>query len=71
MAKQYHVVRYDVRGIGRSARPTGEFSHHEDLRALLEFLKIKRAVVCGVSFGAVIAIDLALDHLDMVSGLVG
>jgi pimeloyl-ACP methyl ester carboxylesterase len=26
--------------------------------------------VCGVSFGAVIAIDFALNHLDMVSGLV-
>src|SRR5262249_9604687 len=65
MAMRYHVVRYDVRGIGRSARPTSEFSHHEDLRALLEFLRIKQAVVCGVSFGAVIAIDFALDHPDM------
>jgi pimeloyl-ACP methyl ester carboxylesterase len=70
LAKRYHVIRYDIRGIGRSARPTGEFSHHEDLRALLEFLNIKRTVVCGVSFGAVIAIDFTLDHPNMVSGLV-
>jgi pimeloyl-ACP methyl ester carboxylesterase len=70
LAKLYHVVRYDIRGIGRSARPAGEFSHHDDLRALLEFLNITRTVVCGVSFGAAIAIDFALDHPDMVSALV-
>jgi pimeloyl-ACP methyl ester carboxylesterase len=70
LASRFRVIRYDVRGIGRSARPTGKFSHHEDLRALLEFLKLKRAVVCGVSFGAVIAVDLALDHPSMASGLV-
>ncbi len=70
LAARFRVVRYDIRGIGRSARPAGEFSHHEDLRALLEYLNITRAVVCGVSFGAVIAIDFALDHANMVSGVV-
>jgi pimeloyl-ACP methyl ester carboxylesterase len=70
LSTRFRVIRYDIRGIGRSARPTGEFSHHEDLRALLEALHIERAVVCGVSFGAAIAVDFALDHADMVSGLV-
>jgi 3-oxoadipate enol-lactonase len=70
LAAQYLVIRYDIRGIGRSARPTGGFSHHEDLRALLEFLGIERAVVCGVSFGAAIACDFALDHGNMTAGLV-
>src|SRR5215510_5891523 len=70
LSKRFRVIRYDIRGIGRSAQPTAPFSHHEDLRALLDFLHIKRAVVCGVSFGAVIAVDFTLDHADMVSGLV-
>jgi 3-oxoadipate enol-lactonase len=70
LATRFRVIRYDIRGIGRSARPTGAFSHHEDLRALLDVLNIKRAVVCGVSFGAVIAVDFTLDHPNMVSGLV-
>lgn len=70
LAARCRVVRYDTRGIGRSARPTAEFSHHEDLRCLLEFLDITRAVVCGVSFGAAIAVDFALDHPNLVSGLV-
>ncbi len=70
LATRFRVIRYDIRGIGRSARPTGEFSHHEDLRALLDSLKIKRAVVCGVSFGAAIAVDFTLGHADRVGGLV-
>jgi 3-oxoadipate enol-lactonase len=70
LSTRFRVVRYDIRGIGRSARPTGEFSHHEDLRALLDFLNITRAVLCGVSFGAAIAVDFTLDHSEMVSGLV-
>jgi pimeloyl-ACP methyl ester carboxylesterase len=61
LASRFRLIRYDIRGIGRSARPTGEFSYH-DRRALLEFLNLKRAVVCGVSFGAVIAVDFTLDH---------
>jgi hypothetical protein len=40
LATRFRVIRYDIRGIGRSARPTGEFSHHEDLRALLDSLNI-------------------------------
>jgi pimeloyl-ACP methyl ester carboxylesterase len=70
LATRYQVVRYDIRGIGRSARPTAAFSHHQDLRCLLEFLDIARAVVCGVSFGAAIAVDFVLDHPDLVRGMV-
>jgi pimeloyl-ACP methyl ester carboxylesterase len=70
LSTRFRVIRYDIRGIGRSARPTGEFSHHEDLRALLDSLNIKRAVVCGVSFGAAIAVDFVLAHGERVSGLV-
>lgn len=70
LSTRFRVVRYDIRGIGRSARPTAEFSHHEDLRSLLAFLDIERAVVCGVSFGAAIALDFALDHPTLVSGIV-
>jgi 3-oxoadipate enol-lactonase len=70
LSMRFRVVRYDIRGIGRSARPTADFSHHEDLRRLLAFLDIERAAVCGVSFGAAIALDFALDYPTMVSGIV-
>ena len=69
-AKHYRVIRYDVRGIGKSARPQGPFSHSEDLYALLGFLKIKRVHVAGLSVGGAIAIDFALEHPDVVDHLI-
>ena len=48
-AKHFKVVRYDVRGIGKSSRPATSFSHSDDLQALFEFLNIKRAHLVGLS----------------------
>ncbi len=69
-SKTNKVIRYDIRGIGKSARPVGEFSHSEDLYALLNFLEIKKAHVVGLSFGGGIAIDFALEHPDTVDHLI-
>jgi pimeloyl-ACP methyl ester carboxylesterase len=69
-AKKYRVVRYDIRGIGKSERPRAEFSHSQDLAALLRHLKIEKAHVLGLSFGGGIALDFALEHPGMVEGLV-
>lgn len=69
-SKYYRVIRYDVRGIGKSARPQTPFSHSEDLYALLTHLKIKQAHVVGLSVGGAIATDLAITHSEMVDRLV-
>jgi len=69
-SKHYRVIRYDVRGIGKSARPQTSFSHSDDLHALLTQLKIKRAHVVGLSVGGAIAIDFAISYPDMVDHLV-
>ncbi|HKY42267.1 MAG TPA: alpha/beta hydrolase [Pyrinomonadaceae bacterium] len=69
-AKTNRVIRYDVRGIGESARPDGPFSHSEDLHALLTFLKIQRAHVAGLSVGGAIAIDFAIEHPETVDRLI-
>ena len=70
LSPQYTVLRYDVRGIGGSARPVGPFSHGEDLHTLLQSLSFLPAYVAGLSFGAGIAVDLALDYPEAVRGLV-
>jgi pimeloyl-ACP methyl ester carboxylesterase len=70
LAARFRVVRYDIRGLGGSARPTGTFSHSADLAALFELLDLRHAVVCGTSFGAAIAIDFALEHPSRVDALV-
>jgi 3-oxoadipate enol-lactonase len=70
LSHRHTVVCYDIRGIGGSARPDAPFSHSEDLYSLSQFLKTTPAHVVGLSFGAGIAIDLALDHPRVVKGLV-
>jgi pimeloyl-ACP methyl ester carboxylesterase len=69
-SKNYRVIRYDVRGFGKSAMPTKPYSHVQDLHDLLGFLKIDRAAIVGLSLGSMIAVDFALSYPDMVSSLV-
>lgn len=64
------VVRFDLRGFGRSTIPPGSFSNVEDVRALLDFLKIKRTFLLGISFGGLIALDFTLAYPHYVRALV-
>ena len=48
-AKHYRVIRYDLRGSGKSANPVEPFSNTEDLFALLKFLKVDKAHLLGIS----------------------
>jgi pimeloyl-ACP methyl ester carboxylesterase len=70
LAQRFRVVRYDLRGYGQSAQPAGQFWPTEDLRALLDFLKIERATVVGLSLGGIVAADFALEHPERVARLV-
>jgi len=69
-AASHRVVRYDARGHGDSPGPVPGFSHHDDLRQLLDALGIERAVLVGSSLGSRTAADFALSHPDRVDGLV-
>jgi pimeloyl-ACP methyl ester carboxylesterase len=59
LAKHYKVIRYDLRGYGKTDRPVpGEkFSHAEDLHKLMYFLGIQKAHLVGLSLGADVAVD--------------
>lgn len=70
-AQRYRVIRYDVRGYGKSSTPTSApYSHAGDLKALLDHLGISRAHILGLSLGGAIAINFALTFPYMVSALV-
>lgn len=71
-AKSNKVVRYDVRGFGKSSLPVeGEpYSHHEDLKALLEYLDIPKAHIAGLSMGCGLAVDFVLAYPQMSSSLI-
>jgi 3-oxoadipate enol-lactonase len=64
------IVRYDVRGYGRSPLPTEEFSLVDDLVTVLEQLDLQRVVLVGCSMGGGTALSFALTHPDRVHGLV-
>jgi len=70
LARDYQVIRYDLRGFGRSSPPDGAYSHVHDLQALLDHLGISRAVVMGLSMGGAIALDFTLAYPDATRGLV-
>ena len=69
-AGHYKVIRYDFRGAGRSNNPDGPFSYYEDLRGLLDFLKIDKAHLVGVSMGGTTALDFTLTYPARVSSLI-
>ena len=68
-AKNYHVIRYDMRGYGNSKAATQAFSHHEDLHSLLTFLKLDKAHLLGASGGSATIIDFALQYPEKVLSL--
>ncbi len=69
-SKKFRVIRYDIRGYGRSSRATAEFSDAEDLKSVLDELKIRKTVIVGVSNGGRIALDFAVKYPEHVIGLV-
>lgn len=70
-AAKYQVIRYDMRGFGRSALPTTEsYRPADDLQALLSFLGVAHAHILGLSRGGVVAIDFALAYPDMIDTLI-
>jgi pimeloyl-ACP methyl ester carboxylesterase len=62
LARLYRVLRYDVRGYGKSTLPDAgvAYSDFEDLEALLAHLDIERAHIAGFSMGSAIAVDFCL-----------
>jgi 3-oxoadipate enol-lactonase len=69
-ARSFRVIRYDRRGFGRTAMSGGRYSQHEDLRGLLEFLGIERAILLGCSQGGKTVLDFTLEHPSMTRALV-
>ncbi len=70
-AARFRVVRFDMRGYGKSEPVAGDFSHLSDLAALLAYLQIDEPLVLmGCSMGGGIAMDFALTHPARVRALI-
>ena len=69
-ARSHRVLRYDMRGFGRSPLPPETYSHARDLIHLLTEMGVMRATLVGASLGGRVALEVAAARPDLVSALV-
>lgn len=69
-SQNYCVVTLDLRGYGQTARIVGDFNLADDLRAVMDGLKIEKAVLIGCSMGGNTVINFTLQNPGRVLALV-
>ena len=72
-SKGYSVYAYDLRGRGFSTKERIEYgflNHIEDLRKIIEHYKLKKVILLGHSFGAMLAVRFAIHFPELVKGLI-
>jgi len=72
LAERYRVIAFDHRGFGNSIDLTGEGrdAYVEDLRAILDYLVIERAILLGQSMGGGTCIAFSCTYPERVISLV-
>lgn len=69
----HRAIAYDIRGFGATGAPDWGYTFPNwarDTVGFMDALDIDKAVLCGLSMGGMIAMQVALDAPDRVSGLV-
>jgi pimeloyl-ACP methyl ester carboxylesterase len=69
LAQHFRVIRYDMRGFGRSSEAHGPVCRRDDLTRLLDHLDVEQAHLVGCSNGGQIMLDLALEQPHKVLSL--
>jgi 3-oxoadipate enol-lactonase len=72
-SRQYRILTYDVRGFGHTEIVKAPYAIDvfvEDLHELLSTLEIDSVCVLGFSMGGRIALEFALTHPEMTTGLI-
>jgi len=68
-----HLIAYDIRGFGLSDVGDGQFTielYVDDLIELLDKLKIRKAILCGLSMGGYIALRAFERSPEKIDGLI-
>ena len=74
LANTFDVLAYDQRGLGRTSKPDKPYlmaDFADDAAALLDAVGWEHVRVVGVSFGGMVALELALRYLGRVTRLAG
>ena len=72
-SKQYQVVMLDLRGHGKSQKPSGPYSmalFASDVAGVIRSLNLAPVHVVGISLGGMIALQLAADYPELVRSFV-
>jgi esterase/lipase len=73
LAEKYRVAALDLRGHGKSDKPTEESAYGEpmvdDVVGLMDHLNMPKAQVVGYSLGGIIVMRLAVEHPDRVKAM--
>ncbi len=70
-SKQYRVICPDLRGFGQTTAPPMKFTHHDDVKALLDALGVGTvAAIIGCSNGGRVAMNFTLANPNQVKKLV-
>ena len=73
IAQHFEILTYDQRGLGQTSKPAADYTmtdYAEDAVALLDAIGWERCHVMGVSFGGMVAQELAIRHPRRVNRLV-
>jgi pimeloyl-ACP methyl ester carboxylesterase len=72
-SRRFKVVAIDLRGYGRSDKPEHPFTFADmanDILGVVRDERIESLALAGVSIGATLALQIALDHPELVRALV-
>lgn len=73
LSEHFKIIRYDCRGSGKSERPNHPYTMDlfvEDLKGLMDLLKIKTAYFIGFSLGGTILQNFVLKYPEKVDKLI-
>lgn len=72
LSQEYRCIAIDNRGVGRSSKASGVYTTKlmaDDTVSVLNYLGIEKAHVLGISMGAAIAQEMAINHAHRVDKL--
>ena len=69
LSRDFTVIRYDLRGFGRSDFPSRPYRPSRDLLALYDELSLGQAALVGLSSGGEVALSFTLAYPDRVEAL--
>jgi len=70
LAQHFKIIRYDMAGYGKSADPVQGKKTIDNLKALLDFLGVSEAHLCGACVGSAVAIDFCLGYPDYCKSVI-